>query len=92
MKPKDFCLAPWWVRKHKHQIKIKIASWILTGCLIALSMLLAWMMIGCGSVRPCSSYQAEVDQGPYWDACFEQSQAQDEEEYEQIINSMMWGR
>lgn len=46
MTNKDFFLAPWWVRKNKHRIKIKIASGILIGCLIGTAMLLAWLMIG----------------------------------------------
>lgn len=89
---KDHYLAPWWVRKHSHRLRVLIASWALIGMLIGLSMLLAWIMIGCGTVRPCKSYRAGIDQGTYWDACFSPSSAQDEEEYGQIINSMTWER
>lgn len=47
---KDYYLAPWWVRKHSHRLRIKLASWAMIGALIGLSMLLAWGMIGCGHV------------------------------------------
>ena len=46
MTNKDFYLAPWWIRKHSHQIRVKIASYALIGALIGLSMLMAWIMIG----------------------------------------------
>lgn len=49
MTNKDFYLAPWWVRKHKHRIRVKLASFALIGALIGLSMLLAWVMIEGGS-------------------------------------------
>lgn len=115
MTNKDFYLAPWWVRKHSHRLRVKIASWGLIGALIGLSMLLAWVAIGCSTVRPCNSYVEGVDSGVYWDACFSsddiiacddyeegdigsfwdacaQFQAEDDEEYGQIINSMTWER
>ena len=33
------------------RLRIKIATWAMTGALIALSMLLAWLMIGCALVE-----------------------------------------
>lgn len=57
------------------------------------NIVLVILLAGCGTVvRSCNSYQVGVDQGPYWDACFTPSPAQDEEEYNMIINSMTWGR
>jgi len=91
---RDYYLAPWWIRKsiRGRQWKIKLITHISIWIMLGFAALLAWLFIGCSGIRSCNSYQAGVDTGAYWDACFSQSQAQDDEEYGQIINSMMWER
>ncbi len=78
----------------------KLDERLMIGALVVLIAILALIIIaGCGSIRNCNSYDPERD----WDACFSQEQNWDdgddfaeydeeEEEYGQIINSVMGER
>lgn len=46
------------------RLRIKIASWALTGALTGLSMLLAWLMIGCGPALLKQSTRLDVSVYP----------------------------
>ncbi len=48
---KDFYLTPWWLRKRGHKWKIKIITAISTMIMVAFAMLIAWLMIGCTTIR-----------------------------------------